>query len=568
MYILTHSLLLKSLGLTLLNSLWQMSLLWAGYHLLIRIFSNIPARGRHSLALLLLTVGMGWSVVSFITGYLTLESLPPGAGWLPALMPASGLEGLERSRRWLLDEALPWCSGLYLLVLFALLVGYFHHYLVSRRIVRTGLSKIAPEFRVFVESTARQMGIRPTVRVYLSTVAEVPVTLGFLKPVILVPVALVTHLSTFQVEAILVHELAHIRRKDYLLNLVITIMDLLFFFNPFARMLISRLKKEREHCCDDTVLEYRYDPHAYVSALLSLARHHRQGRLAVAATGGGNDQLLLQRARKILQQKQPGDRPGGRSLLLLFLAMALAPLTLHRNTPAPPGQQVMVRPALPPPPAPVKSETATVVLLNRVPVTIHYTSRLALHKPEHSPRHRPNSTGESLGQVLSDYATSFIPTADRSSDPEPVYADLVAVEKRDYSMGKPNPEPVRVQQPNKQQGNIFVPHSSFSFQLTDTLPPDEKLSMMEQVTAKSFQTQLARMQSAIRAQIGYLRREQANVRNAAAKANAAHLNDGTEREVQEFLDEQIKFQEAYLRSLEQLQRQLMTKGRHTTTVYI
>src|SRR5579872_3905577 len=99
MYVLTHGtlLFLKVLGWSLFNSLWQMSLLWAGYHLLIRIFINLPSRARHSLALLLLMVGMGWTVVSFIAGYLTLESLPQGTGWLSALMPASGLDGLERS---------------------------------------------------------------------------------------------------------------------------------------------------------------------------------------------------------------------------------------------------------------------------------------------------------------------------------------------------------------------------------------------------------------------------------------------------------------------------------------
>ena len=78
----------------------------------------------------------------------------------------------------------------------------------------------------------------------------------------------------------------------------------LFFFNPFSRLLIRQLKKQREHCCDDLVLQFKYDPHAYVSALLSLASRQRPvQKLAVAATGG-SDKPLLQRARRISSNRK------------------------------------------------------------------------------------------------------------------------------------------------------------------------------------------------------------------------------------------------------------------------
>jgi hypothetical protein len=153
---------------------------------------------------------------------------------------------------------------------------------------------------------------------------EGPVTLGFLKPVILIPFATVNNLSMEQVEAILLHELAHIKRFDYLLNLGVTMLGILFFFNPFTRLLIRDIRREREHRCDDLVMQFRYDPHIYVSALLSLASpdEHRQ-QLALAATGIG-DRLLLQRVKRILKQSGTDERPGTRSVVLLLFTMLTA----------------------------------------------------------------------------------------------------------------------------------------------------------------------------------------------------------------------------------------------------
>src|SRR5260221_11400424 len=120
------------------------------------------------------------------------------------------------------------------------------------------------------------------------------------------------NLTPEQVEAILVHELAHIRRKDFLLNLGVTMLEGLFFFNPFTRWLIADLKKEREFCCDDLVLQFRYDPHTYVSALLAVARQAsqtRQARLVVRTTGGGRERVMVPTA----QLQPPYPRGAGRT---------------------------------------------------------------------------------------------------------------------------------------------------------------------------------------------------------------------------------------------------------------
>src|SRR6185437_10994240 len=123
MHLLTQSALLKALGWSLFNSLWQMSLLWAIYHLFVLIFRDASARMRHGLAAMLLTIGAAWTILTFITTYWlgTADSpywLGPatGAYLLPASLQPYGNRLLSVSR-WFIDEGLSWCSFGYLLVL-------------------------------------------------------------------------------------------------------------------------------------------------------------------------------------------------------------------------------------------------------------------------------------------------------------------------------------------------------------------------------------------------------------------------------------------------------------------
>src|SRR5260221_10059877 len=183
------------------------------------------------------------------------------------------------------------------------------------------------------------------------------------------------NLTPEQVEAILVHELAHIRRKDFLLNLGVTMLEGLFFFNPFTRWLIADLKKEREFCCDDLVLQFRYDPHTYVSALLAVARQAsqtRQARLVVAATGGGGNQLLLQRAKLILQQQRTADRSGARPFALLFLTLLVTLATLSRPARSLPAAPVAANPVKQPRATGTEELRAAPIISNATP-----TPRLA-----------------------------------------------------------------------------------------------------------------------------------------------------------------------------------------------
>jgi beta-lactamase regulating signal transducer with metallopeptidase domain len=567
MHLLTQSALLQALGWSLLNSLWQMGLLWFFYKVLILLFPDISARMRHGLILSSLVAGTFWSVSGFVSASMG------AAGILPVLAPV----------RSFIANFLPYGSSLYLLILAGLLVRYFYHYFYSTRLTREGLSRIEPGYRVFVAETSRRMGIRPVVKVWLSTLIDVPVTLGFLKPVILLPFAMAGQLTTEQVEAILVHELAHIRRNDFLLNLGVTLLEGLFFFNPFTRWFIADLKKEREYCCDDLVLQFRYDPQTYVSALLSVARQasqDQQTRLAVAATGSGGNQLLLQRATRILQQQRTEERPGARPFALLFLTALITLVTLSRparslpepasslpvavTNPLKQADFAPVRPAetetgplisnratsLPPDQAAsIPPNTTTTQPGNRV---IHPRHPAHPPKPEQADYDQPDETPMALITAVADAELVR---------PEELIA-IIPKDNREYSIGKSRSVS---RTPTKEEGQPFVPKSSFSFLSIDedTLRPEEKLARVQIQTQREIALSMQKLQLDLMAQLQLVKARQKQLQDY-------DLPDGIQdlKEQQALIEEQLRVQRTYMQKLDELQKKLKKAQRHFTIVYI
>ena len=116
---------------------------------------------------------------------------------------------------------------------------------------------------------------------------DVPTVVGWLRPAVILPVAALANLSPAQVEAVLAHELAHIRRHDYLVNLFQTLAETLLFYHPAVWWLSARIRTEREHCCDDVAVAVSGDAVGYARALAELEAW-RVGTpgMALAATGG------------------------------------------------------------------------------------------------------------------------------------------------------------------------------------------------------------------------------------------------------------------------------------------
>lgn len=283
---------LQALGWAVLNSLWQMALLWVLYQFIISAFKLSRSSQKSSLAAAMLIAGFAWFVYTFIA---IITSHSSDAAIASSFF---NVQGNEKLNSWL-RNSLPVASAIYLGLLVLPGLQFIRNYRYVQVIRFYGLNKPDIQWRMFVKKVAVQMGIKKPVKIWISELVSSPVTIGYLKPVILVPLAAINHLSSEQMEAVLLHELSHIKRYDYLINLVINFIQTILYFNPFVKAFVKTVEREREKSCDEMVVQFQYDPHGYASALLLLEKaNHCTRPLAVAAAGKKYD--LLQRIELIL----------------------------------------------------------------------------------------------------------------------------------------------------------------------------------------------------------------------------------------------------------------------------
>lgn len=186
----------------------------------------------------------------------------------------------------------------FILKSFLLLKGLVYVYRVrSRRI-----HEVDAQWQTRLHTLSERMGITQKVRLLQSGLVKVPVTIGHLKPVILIPLGMLLQLPYEQVETILLHELAHIRRKDYLVNLLQSVLETVFFFNPGLLWLSALIREERENCCDDMVLAHTSGKVNYLEALLAFHTYDQQRTDPALALSLRKNQLA-NRLKRIINQE-------------------------------------------------------------------------------------------------------------------------------------------------------------------------------------------------------------------------------------------------------------------------
>ena len=192
-------------------------------------------------------------------------------------------------------------------------------WLQARRLERRGTRPVPERWEEVVAELRCRLGIARLVRILESSVVPVPAVVGWLRPVILVPASALTGLSPRQLEAILAHELAHVRRHDYLINLLQTVVETLLFYHPVVWWVSRVVRQEREHCCDDLAVAVCGDRLVYARALADLEGLRAPSpRLAMASNGGS----LLARIRRLAGVP---SGPSSRSWLAGALALGLLP---------------------------------------------------------------------------------------------------------------------------------------------------------------------------------------------------------------------------------------------------
>lgn len=173
---------------------------------------------------------------------------------------------------------------------------------------------------VLAHDVAARLGIARLVRVVEAARVSAPVLVGWLKPVVMLPASAIAGLSPAQLESILAHELAHVRRHDVLVNAGQAVIEVVLFYHPVCWWISRRIRVEREHCCDDIAVAACGDELVYATALADLESQRNATRLALSAADGA----LLDRVRRILSMRDGGEHAGRAVPATLMAAVAVA----------------------------------------------------------------------------------------------------------------------------------------------------------------------------------------------------------------------------------------------------
>lgn len=284
----------EMIGLTVLHSLWQITLLWIVLVAVLKLCPKASSSVRYTFAISILTLSVLTTAATAVyewqshatgdeisvlsngttqtihTAYITVSQT-----LLSRIVDA--LNASVSSLAWL------WCTGL---VVMGTRFGGSFFYLRTLR-AQKNIAAISPFWEQELKRLSRALGLRREVAIVTSTRVSSPLTLGSISPIILLPTGLLSGMSTAQIEAILVHELYHIKRRDYIINICQALVEVLLFYHPAIWHINNIIREERENCCDDKTVAFCGDAIAYARALTQIQDTNvlTKPTLAMSATG-------------------------------------------------------------------------------------------------------------------------------------------------------------------------------------------------------------------------------------------------------------------------------------------
>jgi beta-lactamase regulating signal transducer with metallopeptidase domain len=309
------------LGWTLIHFLWQGAMVAAIFSLARRLVR--AANVRYLLACAAFAAMAAAPVVTFL---LMGSSSNSYAGAVVAAsnhsIPAVFETYLPAPSVW--QRITPWLVGTWFAGVIAFSIRLMGGWFLATRLRFTAARNAPIEWQRALEKLARRIGVLRPVRLLVSTAVEVPSVVSWLRPAILTPMSALAGLPAGHLEALLAHELAHIRRHDFLVNLLQNVVEALLFYHPAIWWVSKQIRIERELCCDDLAVASSGDVLTYTRALAELESARPSHAGAVAANGGS----LANRIRRLLSPSEPDSHtPPGLGLacaaILLLLGVGL-----------------------------------------------------------------------------------------------------------------------------------------------------------------------------------------------------------------------------------------------------
>ena len=368
----TH--LIEPLGWTLVHSIWQLACLAAVLALFIHLLGRRSANARYALCGVILCLMVALPAVTYCLYIPSVEISIDSPSTTPGpVLPLGEQESFGEQRvdvdptiavpltadvsqsgsgAWktpnartayalkpIVQPLLPWIVTAWVAGVFFNSVWHLGGWIAVQRMARLGTRPVSHAVHeTLAELTARLESTR-CVQVVESVIVQAPCVIGWLRPVILLPLGIVSGLSPSQLEAVLAHELAHVRRLDYLANLLQTVVETLLFYHPAAWYVSRRMRLEREYCADQLAAGILGDSIAYARALAAATEHVQFApQFALAANAGS----LMNRVRRLFGlQTRDGGRTGSwllgatGSLLVVFSLVVVPPIhsALSSSTP-------------------------------------------------------------------------------------------------------------------------------------------------------------------------------------------------------------------------------------------
>lgn len=370
--------LIRAFGWTLLHSFWQAFCVYACLRVVLKIWPMASAAIKYHLSFLSLAGISGWFAWTFFHELSLIRAehaaekmaLTLDASTLATVaqhvqeQPASGLQMMLPG----MEVYFPVLVAIYAIGVVIMAIKLCIDLAQLRQIRQQDVTSMGKEWEHHLVKLAERMGVARKVQLFISKHLQVPVMIGFLRPIILLPAAMVNNLSPDQLEAILLHELAHIKRNDYLLNIFQSIVETILFFNPFVWWISKNIRLEREHCCDDLVIAGTVQPLQYARALVAL-EEYRLTANPMAMAAADDKHHLLHRIKRIMEMKKKNLNYTQRMMAMLIILTGLVSIawlnpsansakvesffgwtndTVPVPPPAPPAPPAVTAPAAPP----------------------------------------------------------------------------------------------------------------------------------------------------------------------------------------------------------------------------
>lgn len=309
----------SGIGWTLIHAIWQIAILVLAY-VGVKLLTN-KSTTRYWFGIGLLFAQIPISISTFFIVYSPLNEMGANIGAFELAMQLSLPERIIGY----LNTHMNLIFGLWFLGILLLFLKLGINYFLTNNLKYSKLNKYSFKLVELLTEVKTKLTIRRSVEIYESTAVNIPMIIGTLKPVILIPASVLSGLSVEQLEIIIAHELAHLKRYDFTLNILQSFVEIVFFYHPALWFLSAEIRQEREYCCDETAMQVNDNRLLLVKTLTSIQENTRVLPLAMAF--GRKKMSLLQRVQHILGVSQKRSHAkeslwllGG--LMIVFMAFS------------------------------------------------------------------------------------------------------------------------------------------------------------------------------------------------------------------------------------------------------